>query len=77
MSIEAMKQALEQIVNSAEFKIGNPAFEQKEAVLRQAIKKAEKQEPVAYTVNVKCQRCGSAETYDLTIDAAHGIKENT
>lgn len=26
------------------------------------------QEPLKYTVNVKCGRCGSAETYDLTID---------
>jgi hypothetical protein len=58
MSIEAMKQALEQIVNSAEFKIGNPAFEQKEAVLRQAIKKAEKQE-----------QCLTCETLRYEIDA--------
>ena len=26
------------------------------------------QEPLKYTVNVKCGRCGSAETYDMTID---------
>ena len=26
------------------------------------------QEPLKYTVNVKCGRCGSAEHYDMTID---------
>lgn len=28
-----------------------------------------KHEPLKYTVNVKCGRCGSAETYDMTIDS--------
>ena len=35
--------------------------------LRQAIAEAEKQEPLKYTVNVKCASCSSAETYDMTI----------
>ena len=51
MSITAMKQALECIRCSTEYKIGNPAFEQSEAALRQAIEQAEKQEPVGEVID--------------------------
>ncbi len=53
MTIEAMKHALECIRCSTEYKIGNPAFEQSEDALRQAIEQAEKQEQTFGETNVE------------------------
>ena len=57
MNNEILKQALECVVNSTEFKIGNPAYEQCESQLRAAIdaEQADGQEPVEVPQGYPCE----------------------